>query len=139
LMARKKALPPQPQPVSMGPASLLSQVYSYVAGQFTTGEQIDALLGGPDRPVPEKPSAAAEWLSTATTPATESGGSSLQAATSGVGDLYNRLGAAISERGQMLDGLEETVGSLQQGSRNMLAQARKLAAEQSAKGWFNFG
>jgi syntaxin-binding protein 5 len=81
-------------------------------------------VGGPDRPVPEKQSAAAEWLSTATSPGTAAADSSsgLQAATSGVGDLYNRLGAAISERGQMLDGLQESVGSLQQGSKNMLTQ-----------------
>lgn len=138
LMARRKALPSQPQPVSMGPTSLLGQMYSYVAGQLTTGEQIDALLAGPNRPIIESPSAAIEWLSNATTPAAGSS-SSLQAASSGVGDLYNRLGAAIAERGQMLDGLEDTVGSLQQGSKNMLTQARKLAAEQSAKGWFNFG
>jgi len=47
LIVDKKVLPPQPQPVSMGPPSLLSQVVSYVGGQFTTGEQIDDLYRSP--------------------------------------------------------------------------------------------
>lgn len=41
---------------------------------------------------------------------------------SGANDLYNRLGNAVSERGQMLDGLEDTVNSLRTGSQNMLTQ-----------------
>ena len=39
----KKRLPTQPQPVSMGPATLLGQVYAFVGGQSATGVQIDAL------------------------------------------------------------------------------------------------
>ena len=41
---------------------------------------------------------------------------------SSASDLYNRLGSAVSERGQMLDGLEDAVNSLKSGSENMLAQ-----------------
>jgi syntaxin-binding protein 5 len=76
-------------------------------------------VGGPERPLPEK-QAAAKAVSDRTTSASSL--SSLSVASSGVGDLYSRLGAAISERGQMLDGLEDTVSSLQQGSSDMLAQ-----------------
>jgi len=71
-------------------------------------------------------------------PVSAAASSNFQAATTGVGDLYNRLGSALAERGQMLDGLENTVGSLQQGTTNMLAQAKKMAAEQSARRWFDY-
>jgi hypothetical protein len=45
---------------------------------------------------------------------------------SGANDLYSRLGSAMSERGQMLDGLEDTVNSLRAGSENMVAQVGLL-------------
>jgi len=41
---------------------------------------------------------------------------------SGANDLYSKLGNAMSERGQMLDGLEDTVNSLRSGSENMVTQ-----------------
>jgi syntaxin-binding protein 5 len=47
LIVNKKALPYQPQPVSMGPASLYSQMISYVGGQSATGDQIDLLCMSP--------------------------------------------------------------------------------------------
>lgn len=79
-------------------------------------------MAGPDRPIPQNEPASKLERPGLGSPASSSVSDAL-AATSGVGsDLYNRLGAAISERGQMLDGLEDTVGSLQQGSSNMLAQ-----------------
>jgi hypothetical protein len=75
-------------------------------------------VGGPDRPIPEK-----KPVERAAPPTSKgSSGNVLDGATAGVNDLYSRLGSAISERGQMLDGLEDTVSSLQQGSSNMLAQ-----------------
>ena len=43
ILRDRKKLPGQPQPISMGPASLLGQVYAYVGGQGTTGAQIDSL------------------------------------------------------------------------------------------------
>ena len=43
ILRDKGKLPAQPQPVSMGPATLLGQMYAYVGGQSTTGAQIDAL------------------------------------------------------------------------------------------------
>lgn len=42
ILRDKKKLPAQPQPVSMGPATLLGQMYAFVGGQSTTGAQIDA-------------------------------------------------------------------------------------------------
>ena len=43
ILRDKKKLPAQPQPVQMGPATLLGQMYTYVGGQGTTGAQIDTL------------------------------------------------------------------------------------------------
>jgi len=43
ILRDKKKLPAQPQPVSMGPATLLGQVYTYVGGQGSKGAQIDLL------------------------------------------------------------------------------------------------
>ena len=43
ILRDKNRLPAQPQPVSMGPATLLGQMYAYVGGQSATGAQIDAL------------------------------------------------------------------------------------------------
>jgi len=48
------------------------------------------------------------------------------------------LTMAMNERGQVLGELEETFSSLEQGSRSMLTQAKRLAAEQTAKSWFGF-
>jgi len=43
ILRDKNKLPAQPQPVSMGPTTLVGQMYAYVGGQSTTGAQIDAL------------------------------------------------------------------------------------------------
>lgn len=43
ILRDKIKLPAQPQPVSMGPATLLGQMYAYVGGQGSAGAQIDAL------------------------------------------------------------------------------------------------
>ncbi|KAF9654319.1 hypothetical protein BDM02DRAFT_3085840 [Thelephora ganbajun] len=137
ILRGKNKLPAQPQPVSMGPATLLGQVYAYVGSQSTTGAQIDALLGGPDRPIPQPKE------TTSTAPRNnqsyaDRASAAKDSIASSTNDLYNRLGSAASERGQMLDGLEDTVNSLRTGSENMLAQAKRLAAEQSTRKWFNF-
>ena len=75
-------------------------------------------VAGPDRPIPQP---------TPTSPGssqsyTDRANATKDSVASGAGDLYNRLGSAVSERGQMLDGLEDTVNSLRTGSENMLAQ-----------------
>lgn len=43
ILQDKHKLPAQPQPVSMGPATILGQVYAYVGGQGSTGAQVDDL------------------------------------------------------------------------------------------------
>ncbi|KAJ7459170.1 WD40 containing snare-dependent exocytosis protein [Mycena galericulata] len=126
----KSDVPPQPQPVSLGPTSLLSSWFRF--GQSMTGEQLDVLLGGPDRPIPEpveRPS---------TSPANASASSVAQTAAGVQSSLYARLQSAVGERGQMLGDLEDRFNSLEEGSKSMVTQAKRLAAEQSAKSWFGF-
>lgn len=137
ILQGKKKLPAQPQPVSMGPATLIGQMYAYVGVQGTAGAQIDTLLGGPDRPIPQ-PKASSPAPPGSDQSYADRANAAKDSLTSGTNELYNRLGSAVSERGQMLDGLEDTVNSLRSGSENMLAQAKRLAAEQSARGWFGF-
>ncbi|KAJ6503249.1 WD40 containing snare-dependent exocytosis protein [Mycena vitilis] len=124
----KPTVPSQPQPVSLGPTSVLSSWFRF--GQSMTGEQLDILLGGPDRPIPVpeiKPR-------TDVTPATT--GSIAETAAGVQSTLYSRLQSAMGERGQMLGDLEDRFNSLEEGSRSMVTQAKRLAAEQSAKSWF---
>jgi len=145
LMHGRGTVPPHPQPVSLAPTSVVSSWLGYLAGQGAmTGDQVDALLAGPDRPVP--PPTAAQRTTARPGPTQDGsgpGGSSSASGTSGsissgVGDLYNRLGTAIAERGQALGDLQESFDSLEQGSKKMLSQAKNLAAQQSAKRWFGF-
>ncbi|KAI9057006.1 hypothetical protein FKP32DRAFT_1615502 [Trametes sanguinea] len=136
-------VPPQPQPVSLGPPSVIGSVLGYI-GSFSgasAGEQIDTLLAGPDRPVPPPSKPTPRPTSTGGTAAGTSQ-SSVSAATagmtSGVADLYNRLGSALAERGEMLGDLQQSMDSLEQGSKSMVERAKRLAAQQSAKSWFGF-
>ena len=77
-------------------------------------------VAGPDRPIPQPKE------TTSTSPGNNSyadrANATKESVTSGANDLYNRLGSAVTERGQMLDGLEDTVNSLRAGSENMVAQ-----------------
>ncbi|KAJ8494736.1 hypothetical protein ONZ45_g13123 [Pleurotus djamor] len=120
-VATKKDIPPPPQPVSMGPASILGSWFSF--GQSVTGDQIDTLLGGPDRPLPS--------------PKPRQG----ESGTSGTYAGYSAAGIATSVSNaqtglQMLDSLQERFSDLEQGSRDMANQAKRLAAEQTTKRWF---
>ncbi|KAF8274032.1 lethal giant larvae like, C-terminal-domain-containing protein [Lactarius quietus] len=132
----QRSAPPAPAPVSLGPADWRSWLGGLVGSKAVTGDQIDALLAGPDRPVPEKPEPRvaqggyAEWKA-GSSKAGEVAASTAQ--TKGV--LYERLHAAVSERGEMLSDLETSVNSLEQGSKNMLTQAKLLAAKQTTKSW----
>ncbi|KAJ3721812.1 lethal giant larvae like, C-terminal-domain-containing protein [Lentinula raphanica] len=128
LLSSKPVIPAQPQPVSVGPTSLLGSWFNFQ--QSMTGVQVDVLLGGPDRPVPmqqpRNPSLGNDHSQIAN-----------QAAET-QNSLYDRLTSALNERGQMLGDLEDRFNSLESGSRSMVDQAKKLAAEQSAKSWFRF-
>ncbi|KAJ4485744.1 WD40 containing snare-dependent exocytosis protein [Lentinula aciculospora] len=127
-LSTKPMVPAQPQPVSVGPPSILGSWFNF--GQSMTGAQVDVLLGGPDRPVPIQKSK----LQPPDTSAREIA----KQATATQSSLYDRLTAAVNERGQMLGDLEDRFNSLESGSRSMVDQAKKLAAEQSAKSWFKF-
>jgi hypothetical protein len=101
-----------------------------------TGDQIDALFAGPDRPVPEKPEPRVAQGSYAEWKAGSSKTGDVATSTAQTkGALYDRLHAAVSERGEMLGDLETSVNSLEQGSKNMLAQAKLLAAKETTKSW----
>ncbi|KAI0783299.1 lethal giant larvae like, C-terminal-domain-containing protein [Abortiporus biennis] len=135
----ERVIPPQPQPVSIGPASFISSWLGYISSQGMTGEQVDALLAGPDRPIPQPVQRSQPAASGSKTAA---GGTNLNArdiaasAASTAGDLYSRLGAALAERGEMLGSLQESFDSLEQGSKRMVEQTKSLAAQQTARRWF---
>ncbi|KAI0046614.1 hypothetical protein FA95DRAFT_1582978 [Auriscalpium vulgare] len=133
-------VPPQPLAISAGPAGWLSAAGSWFGGMVGTGsvsgDQIDAMLAGPDRPVPEKPAPRgatgkyADWED-------KPKGLAAEAAKTNSA-LYNRLHAAISERGEMLGDLENSFNSLEEGSKSMVAQAKRLAAKETTKSFFSF-
>lgn len=127
-------VPPQPQPVAAGPASLLSSWFRF--GQSMTGEQLDDLLAGPDRPIPEE---AKPKTQAALNMGLPSVAGVTAAATAAQNTLYDRLSSALDQRGQMLGELGERFSSLEEGSRGVVEQAKRLAAEQTAKGWLGFG
>ncbi|KAI0673986.1 lethal giant larvae like, C-terminal-domain-containing protein [Trametes maxima] len=142
-------VPAQPQPVSLGPPSLVGSVLGYIGafGGASAGEQVDTLLAGPDRPVPPPPKRpearqTARGVPGGDASASSSSQASVSAAaadmSSGVADLYNRLGNALAERGEMLGDLQQSMDSLEQGSKSMVEQAKKLAAQQGMKSWFGF-
>ncbi|KAF7307215.1 WD40 containing SNARE-dependent exocytosis protein [Mycena indigotica] len=127
-LSTKPTIPPQPQPVSLGPTSLFSSWFK--SGQSMTGDQLDILLGGPDRPIPQKP---------APPKAQANDAASVAKSAAGVQDsLYSRLQSAMGERGQMLNDLEERFNALEEGSKNMASQAKRIAAQQTAKSWLGF-
>ncbi|KAH9858315.1 lethal giant larvae like, C-terminal-domain-containing protein [Lenzites betulinus] len=139
------AVPPQPQPVSLGPPSVMGSVLGYIGSlsAASAGEQIDLLLAGPDRPVPPSPTRKTQGAR----PGPGAGGGATSQASvaaaaagmsSGVADLYNRLGTALNERGEMLGDLQQSMDSLEQGSKSMVEQAKRLAAQQGVKSWFGF-
>ncbi|KAI0705856.1 lethal giant larvae like, C-terminal-domain-containing protein [Cytidiella melzeri] len=137
----------QPLPVSMGPPSMLNTLWGYVSSTSMTGDQIDTLLAGPDRPMPkpkqpQRPAILGEGSGEGGSSMSVTAGANAQSiansASSGVGTLYNRLNNALAERGEMLGNLEDSFVALESGSKNMLAQAKTLAAKQSAKSWFQF-
>ncbi|OJT08434.1 hypothetical protein TRAPUB_617 [Trametes pubescens] len=139
------SVPSQPQPVSLGPPSMMGSVMGYI-GAFTgasAGDQIDALLAGPDRPVvpvsrlSARPSAAPTG-GTAGSPSQASVSAAAAGMSSGVADLYNKLGTALNERGEMLGDLQQSMDSLEQGSKGMVEQAKRLATQQGMKSWFGF-
>jgi len=128
-------VPPAPAPVSLGPADWKSWLGGLVGSASVTGDQIDALLAGPDRPVPEKPKPRAAQVYTEWEAGPSKAGATATSTARAKNLLYDRLHSAVAERGEMLGDLETSVNSLEQGSKNMLAQAKLLAAKQTTKSW----
>ncbi|KAF8506641.1 lethal giant larvae like, C-terminal-domain-containing protein [Russula emetica] len=129
-------VPPAPTPVSLGPADWKSWLGGLVGSASVTGDQIDALLAGPDRPVPEKPKPrAAQGGYTEWDAGPSKAGATATYTARAKNNLYDRLHSAAAERGEMLGDLETSVNSLEQGSKNMLAQAKLLAVKQTTKSW----
>ncbi|TCD68310.1 hypothetical protein EIP91_011169 [Steccherinum ochraceum] len=148
-MHDRRIIPAQPQSVSVGPTSYIGSWIGYIVSQGMTGQQIDALLAGPDRPLaqptPKDPRAVVQDASSGG--GSTSGGSAYDAysaqaqgmatsAANTASDLYSRLGAAFAERTEGLGELQESFDSLEQGSKKMLFQSKALAAQQTAKRWF---
>ncbi|TFL03659.1 lethal giant larvae like, C-terminal-domain-containing protein [Pterulicium gracile] len=130
LQSTRPAIPPQPQPLGAGALEVLGSWFGF--SKTLSGEQVDALLAGPNRPLPkpETPAATAPGQNTAANLAK-------QANATG-SNLYNRLNAALGERGQALNNLEEQFNALHQGSQDMVTQAKRLAAQQTGKRWLGF-
>jgi len=130
--AQQHNVPTAPAPVSLGPEDWKSWIGGLVGSASVTGDQIDALLAGPDRPVPEKPKprVAQGYTEWEAGPSKSETTATSTARTKNI--LYDRLHAAVAERGDMLGDLETSVNSLEQGSKNMLTQAKLLATKQTA-------
>ncbi|KAF7347606.1 WD40 containing SNARE-dependent exocytosis protein [Mycena venus] len=122
----KPTVPSQPQPVSLGPTSLISSLFRF--GKSMTGEQLDILLGGPDRPIPV-PAKEAKPRVTATQ---ANAPSVAQQAAGAQSSLYSRLQSAMGERSQMLGDLEDRFNSLEEGSKSMVAQLEETNEQLSA-------
>ncbi|KAH8835562.1 lethal giant larvae like, C-terminal-domain-containing protein [Flagelloscypha sp. PMI_526] len=134
LSVSKPGLLTAPAPVSMGPTSYVGSWISVFTVKSITGEEVDLILGGPNRPIiitqePTKPLKADRGLSSSAV---------ADNAQDAQGSLYERLNSAMGERGQMLNDLEEQFNTLQQGTSAMVSQAKRLAAEQAAKSRFGF-
>ncbi|KAG1757244.1 lethal giant larvae like, C-terminal-domain-containing protein [Suillus lakei] len=114
-----REIPPYPQPVSIGPPSLLGSWFRY-GKSIMTGEQLDALLAGPDRPTPPPDPV-----------------QTLQDTTAGDGPGVMKRWKMLATT-EMLGNIEQRIDSLQQGSKDMVVQAKRLATEQSARRWFGF-
>ncbi|KAG5647699.1 hypothetical protein DXG03_008422 [Asterophora parasitica] len=130
----KPVVPAAPQPVSAGPASML-QLGSWLPfNQSTSGAKIDELLGGPNRPIPQPERQQRNFFGGADIASGASGVAATAAATQT--NIYNRISSALNERGQVLSDLEQRFNALEEGSKNMVAQAKRLATQQTAKSWF---
>ncbi|KAF9015685.1 WD40 containing snare-dependent exocytosis protein [Cyathus striatus] len=138
LASSRTVIPPQPEPVSLGPTSMLGTWFNMK--KTMSGEQMDELFGGPDRPIIKKQPSTSKYGADNSTEGSSStanmAANIAAAASSAQSNLYNRLTSALGERGQLLGDLEDRFNSLEEGSKSMVAQAKKLAAQQTAKGWF---
>ncbi|KAF8704376.1 Lethal giant larvae(Lgl) like, C-terminal, partial [Rhizoctonia solani] len=125
----------RPDPVDGG--GIVSWLW---ATRSRSGAEIDACLAGPNRPPPRVKKAKyvpserrpGEPISSVR-PAAEGSSAARANAAAGPSDIYSRLTAAVSERGEMLSSLEDKFGHLEAASKDMASQAKRIAAQQTAK------
>ncbi|CUA76591.1 Potassium channel subfamily U member 1 [Rhizoctonia solani] len=125
------------------PADVSGIVSWLWATKSRTGAEIDTCLAGPNRPPPKVKKAKytpTERLPSgpisAVRPAADGSSAAQVNAAAGPSDLYSRLTAAVSERGEILSSLEDKFGHLEAASKDLASQAKRIAAQQSAKRWF---
>ncbi|KAL5494875.1 SRO7_1 [Sanghuangporus weigelae] len=132
----RRAAPTMPPSVPLAPISYLGSWFNFKKGK--SGDVIDDLLAGPNRPIPQDSDTSSivrgEWQAQIQSRAQEIAKQASQTSS----NLYNNLSDAMSDRGDMLNGLQEQFSSLEAGGKKMMLEAKKLAAQQTAKGWFNF-
>ncbi|KAL5519337.1 SRO7 [Sanghuangporus vaninii] len=132
----RRAAPTMPPPVPLAPISYLGSWFNFKKGK--SGDAIDDLLAGPSRPIPQDSDTSSivrgEWQAQIQSRAQEIAKQASQTSS----NLYNNLSDAVSDRGDMLNGLQEQFSSLEAGGKKMMLEAKKLATQQTAKGWFKF-
>ncbi|KAG6842463.1 hypothetical protein C0991_007593 [Blastosporella zonata] len=98
LASTKPVVPAAPQPVTAGPASMLQFGSWLPFNQSMSGAQLDVLLGGPDRPVPQpEQQQTRSFYGGADLSTSASQVAAAAAATQA--SIYNRLTSALGERG----------------------------------------
>ncbi|THH11619.1 hypothetical protein EW145_g567 [Phellinidium pouzarii] len=134
--AGRRGVPSLPPRVPLAPVSYIGSWFNFK--KSLSGDAVDTLLAGPNRPIPEDASTSSvvnsQWQSQMQSRAQALAN---QASRTGL-DLYASLSTAVSERGDVLAGLDEHVRYLGDGGNKMVSEAKKLAAEQTGKRWFRF-
>ncbi|KAL5476395.1 SRO7_6 [Sanghuangporus weigelae] len=139
----RRAAPTMPPPIPLAPIRYLGSWFNFKKGK--SGDAIDDLLAGPNRPIPQDSDASSivrgEWQAQIQSRAQEIAKQASQTSS----NLYNNLSDAVSDRGDMLNGLQDQFSSLEAGGKKMMLEVRfdfqisqETAAQQTAKGWFNF-
>ncbi|KAI5118052.1 hypothetical protein M0805_005899 [Coniferiporia weirii] len=132
----RRAAPGIPPRVPLGPISYLGSWFNFKKG--LGGDAIDALLAGPNRSIPQDSTTTtvlnSQWQTQMQIRAQALANQASQTGS----NLYTNLSAAVSERGDMLAGLDGQLQSLSEGGRKMMFEAKRLAAEQTGKRWFGF-
>ncbi|TYJ56810.1 hypothetical protein B9479_002420 [Cryptococcus floricola] len=143
--AHKKAIPPQPLPVTTG-------LIGWLWGAALTGPQLDALIGGPARPPPPReppapPKPLISWGKPPTeeAPRTPTSATSVPtrksvAKTKGPArdvrereDVYSEMRNAAYLRDGMLDTLGDSLQSVSGAAGQYLSQAKNSAMKEGAK------
>ena len=149
LFDHRKALPPNVilttlnrpipyQPLPMQSSVLASWLGTWGGGALT-GTQIDTIVAGPSRPAatprptfppPKSHIVERPPLVTRVSPTTRT---KTIADARARKDAYTEMTEAAAERGNMLDGLSETLGRMGTQAGEMATQAKRIAQKETAK------